>query len=465
MATAQKDKKLVRATPVGPDKRGFEWLGCGYKGYEYYADTRSVVGTHSIFDMKKLKANYETIAHSEEHSTTGDNKSKYYSKLFANLELGGTYEMFSASVTTSFDKSLLLNYESDFGSKTRVAQLYRLSVPDDAPLDETFSSDLNSMDPDKLFDKYGTHVLRSFIVGGRFQYWSYSEKSSQEQNFNFKVALDAGFDKVFKAKGGGGSELSQEEKNVISRGQYDNWGGDVVEGTYQQWFAGIKESNAAIAAFEKGSLVALYELVRDNPERRELLKAAHDSYMKRHAAPVMLKPDPDAPPGPVKLQALKYGDPFRLQTEDGTYWVSDNSEEFSNNPLGPFGKGPQEYFPKLRKADGVKLYFDAGTQGEINPENYLMIRTTEDSVSNYNFLARFTLDTRAYYYTEGWDEEKWVVTKVSNNTDKQHLFYGDVVEISMYKWPTYTLCKSGDYLSTTGITNIGCEGTRWRIVK
>jgi hypothetical protein len=230
MTTAQKDKKMLKATPVGPDKRGFEWLGCGYKGYEYYADTRSVVGSYSIFEMKNVKANYETIAHSEEHWTTGESKSKYYDKLFANFELSGTYEMFSASVTASFDKSLLLNYECDFGSKTRVAQLYRLTVPDDVPLDETFSRDLNSLDPDKLFDKYGTHVLRSFIVGGRFQYWSYSEKSSQEQNFNFKAALDAGFDKVFKAKGGGGSESNQEEKNVISRGQYDNWGAMWLKG-------------------------------------------------------------------------------------------------------------------------------------------------------------------------------------------------------------------------------------------
>jgi hypothetical protein len=191
----------------------------------------------------------------------------------------------------------------------------------------------------------------------------------------------------------------------------------VVEGTYQQWFAGIKESNAAIAAFENGSLVPLYELVRDNPERRKLLKTAYGSYMKSHAQPVMLEPDPTAPPGPVKLPPLKYGDQFRLQTEDGTYWVSANSEEFSNNALIPGGKGPQEYFPKLRKANGVQLYFDAGMQGEVNPENFLTIRTTENGVTDYNFLGRFTLDTRAYYYTQGYDEEKWVVTKVSNGTD------------------------------------------------
>ena len=465
MTTAQTDKGLVAAIPVGPEKRGFEWLGYGYKGYEYYADTRSVVGNNSIFDMKNGKANYETIAHSEEHWTTGESKSKYYNKLFSNLELGGTYEMFSAGVTANFDKSLLMNYEYDFGSKTRVAQLYRLTVPDDAPLDETFSRELNSMDPDKLFNKYGTHVLRSFIVGGRFEYWSYSEKNCQEESFNFKAALDAGFDKVFKAKGGGGSESNQEEKHVINRGQYSNWGGDVVEGTYQQWFAGIKETNAVIAAFEKGSLVPLYDLVRDNPKRQELLKTAHASYMKSHAEPVMIEPDPTAPPGPVTLPPLKYGDPFRLQTEDGTYWVSAYSEELLNNPVGPFGKGLPEYFPKLRKANPVRLYFYAGTKGEVNPENFLMIRTTENGVKDYDFLGRFTIDTRAYYYKKGKDEEKWVVTKVSKDTGKKHLSYGDVVEISMYKWPTYTLCKFGDYLSTTGLTKIGCEGTKWRIVK
>lgn len=461
MKTAQTDKTLVGAIPVGPEKRGFEWLGYGYKGYEYYADTRSVVGGHSIFDMKNTKANCETIDYSEDYTKTASSKSSYYNKLFANLELGGTYEMFTASVTANFDQSLLRNYEYDFGSKSRVRQLYRLTVPDDTPLNETFSKDLHSMDPDKLFSRYGTHALRSFIVGGRFEYWSYTEKKSREEKFNFSAALDAGFDKVFKAKGGGGSDSTQEEKEVISRGKFSNWGGDVVEGTYQQWFAGIKETNAVIAAFEKGSLVPLFDLVRDNPTRQELLKTAHDNYMKGHAAPVMLEPDPTAPPGPGDRKPLKYGDHFRLQTEDQTYWVSANSLEFSENSV------VRQHFPKLRKANGVELYLSSDETGEINTEKYLMFRTTEENVKGYDFLGRFTLDNRAYYYKGGYEEEKWAVTKVSTDKDieNKQLFYGDVVEFSMYNWPSYTLCKFGDYLSTSGLTKLGCEGTRWKIVK
>ena len=227
--------------------------------------------------------------------------------------------MFTASVTSNFDATLLQNYENEFGTKSRVRQLYRLTVPDDTPLDETFRQDLYSIEPDELFTKYGTHVLKSFVVGGRFEYMSYVEKQTNEEKFNFKASIDAGFENVFTAKGGGGSENTEAEKKVMANAKYNVWGGETVEGTFQQWFSGINEKNAAIAEFEKESLVPLYALVRDSPTRQALLTTAHGQYMKKYAAPVMLEPDPTAPPAPATLTPLKYGDRFRLKTADDTF--------------------------------------------------------------------------------------------------------------------------------------------------
>ena len=74
IATAQTDKRLG-AIPVGPEKHGFEWLGYGYKAYEFYADTRSIRSDNPIFNMNNVKANYQEINFTMERSAEGATKS------------------------------------------------------------------------------------------------------------------------------------------------------------------------------------------------------------------------------------------------------------------------------------------------------------------------------------------------------------------------------------------------------
>ena len=235
--------------------------------------------------------------------------------------------------------------------------------------------------------------------------------------------------------------------------------GGGMEKEYETWFKNLDENNAAISAFEETSLVPLYELLTDNEIRKQALKTAFEHYMQSHAAPVMLQPDPQAPVKPSVGAALKYGHHFNLETGDGAYVVSAFANTFTDVPVNA------EYYPTIAKAEAVTLCFVGDGKGEIDTTKFVNIKTTERGVGEYNILGRFT-DSAAYYYTPGYDEQKWVLTKIKPTTDKTRLFDGDLVEISMLKWPTYLLCVYKVYLSTTtDATSKGSGNTQWRIRK
>jgi hypothetical protein len=452
---SKKTEGLLGAT-AGKEKRGFDWLGFGYKGYQYYAALESKT-PYAVYDMSKLEALFDDVNESTLDVCTDTNKTEYYKKRFADVKATGNYELYSATVTANFDNSTLTNYNATIGTGMRIRKNYRLTIPDGAPLDETFSKEIKEMQPEKFYEKYGTHVLRSFIVGGRYEASSYVDDSREEDKSSVKASLEGGLKMVFNVSAGGGGEDRNIEQSVKDRATIKCYGGG-MEKDYETWFKNLNEENAAISAFEENSIVPLYELLTDDEIRKQALKKAFDDYMKTHAESIMLQPDPQAPVKPSVGAALKYGDHFNLETEDGVYVVSAFSNTVTDIPLN------KEYYPTLAKAEAATLYFAGDGKGEIDTAKSLAIKTTEKGVGEYNTLGRFT-DSAAYYYTPGNDEQKWVATKLKPTTDTAKLFDDDVVEISMLKWPTYFLCVYKTYLSTTGGSSAGCGTTKWRIKK
>lgn len=454
----QQQPTVLSTDTAGPETPGFEWLGHGYKGYQCYADLESKT-PYPVYDMSNVQALFDDINKGSYETYEATSKSEYYNQRFAKLKATGNYEMYSATVTANFEESTLRSCNVTIGTAVRIQKNYLLTVPDNTPLDKSFVSDLLKLTPEKLFDKYGTHVLKSFIVGARYEASSYLEDDKTENKSKAAASLSGGLKLVFNMDVDGGSENKEAEQTVKGRAVIKSYGGG-MEKDYTDWFAHLQarlqdKKYVAIAAFEDDSLMPLYEVLEDNDPRKAVLKSKFNEYMAAHAAPIMLEPDPLKPSSPAAT-ALKYNDQFMLQTEDGNYVVSYAGP-------GSFGR-PVPCYPMLRKAEGVRLYFSGEKTGDVDLGKHVYIRTTEKTLKEDNYLGRF-LDSEAYYSFKGRDEEKWVVKKKKAGADSDHLFYGDLVEISMLDWPDYLLCQYGDYLSTTGLTSIGCGTTSWRIVQ
>jgi len=66
------------------EKRGTEWLGKGYRGYNNYADSKSVT-PYSIYDMTGLSALVSEVPGKEVQIYTGTSNNQYYTNRFAKI--------------------------------------------------------------------------------------------------------------------------------------------------------------------------------------------------------------------------------------------------------------------------------------------------------------------------------------------------------------------------------------------
>lgn len=260
---------------------GFEWLGYGYKGNELYAALESITD-YPIYDMNQVEVeiSYRDLKPSELTSYSEKSIAKYNHSRFSKLEVGRDHSLFSATPVINFNGFKESTNVNSLITGIRVIRAYRLTVPKNAPLNTTFSNDLESMNPFDLYEKYGTHVLNSFIVGARYEASSYLESSGKNEK-NVKIALKAVIDKILGASGQIDGLSIENEDLIVERLNIWSYGGEGEE-DYNLWLDNINDNNLAIAEFENNSLIPLYELIKNNKSRKAELKRSHDEYLNEY---------------------------------------------------------------------------------------------------------------------------------------------------------------------------------------
>jgi hypothetical protein len=169
MAQAANDIIVLNKTESN-NTTGFEWLGFGYKGYELYAALESKTD-YPIYDMDKVEVevSYKDLIPSEIINYSEKSIVVYNQSRFSKLEKGRNNLLFSATPVINFNGFKKSTNATSLITGIRVIRAYRLTVPKNAPLNTTFRVDLNTMNSFELYEKYGTHVLNSFIVGARYE--------------------------------------------------------------------------------------------------------------------------------------------------------------------------------------------------------------------------------------------------------------------------------------------------------
>ena len=188
-------------------------------------------------------------------------------------------------------------------------------------LSESFKKDVMSMEPSKLFDKYGTHFLTSVALGGKleiassirangqvelakmvdeFRKFTNFESSSNVKNADIDkevekttdISIDADIDITYKSYGGIGTDFrkffNNVRKNILNS---TNDGKSLTSDSgYKIWVQSVFRKPTLVDVGGSNSLYPIWELVKFFPEydknvskeaaekRVEELKEAFDAY-------------------------------------------------------------------------------------------------------------------------------------------------------------------------------------------
>lgn len=148
------------------------FLGCGYDVCGEYANAVSV--KQRIFDLSQVPKKY--IRQLDNRSTdffsvTGQTVEEYQRSLSARVEISGSYEqLFSGSITSSFESSELAIKESGFFSIQLCMryETWKLQTSATEYVYPDVLKDFETRDGEWLIENYGGCVVMGIDIGGRW---------------------------------------------------------------------------------------------------------------------------------------------------------------------------------------------------------------------------------------------------------------------------------------------------------
>jgi len=366
-ASAQMDKRLLP---------GLAEIGRGYDIFGLYADPESIK-SQKLFDFgdadeevlydsstylkygtvvfRELRRGHIDVVHGE---TIEDYSSSFSSK----TKLSGSYAFFNAQLGVDFKEALERHREHVFTTVNGHFAHWLLALPESSKLipmlNESARNDLNTMEPEKLFDKYGTHFVAEIVVGGRSKYSCATEKSKFESKFSIEFIAEASYRSSWSISGKEDAKYQSDISNFRENSHIvvDTIGGDpeyahnIVEGSYDKWLKSTKNNPVWFDFGTERPLRPLWELC-SSVDRQKKLESAYPQYAIDHS-PIITVP----------LYQLHTARP------DGDFFFWTNSEE-AYIRLGQ-GWDPQGIVCRLldrELLDARPLYILVALSGTDNP--------------------------------------------------------------------------------------------------
>ena len=419
-----------------------EFLGRGYEGWAYYADPRSIL--KPLFDLCDLSVVEVQEAPSfDETLIYGERRSSYFNQLSAKISLSGACEGFSGEVSGAFSNDVLNNGSNVYATNKAVQAYHRLTLNDKAALLPEAADAIANAEPLQLFTNYGTHYLRSVLIGARVFFSSYVNSTEVTKNFQMSATMKASYLELIKGEVSTGvvekSDLSQVSGNRHIRVV----GGDPAKANaimdargsaaehYRQWAESVPDF-VSIADFGRGGLVPIYELAA-TPERRAELELAWGPYMLAQTNPLLLD-DPAPPPSPV---AVRKNARVRLRNADDRCIAASES-------------ATRYYYAKMG-TKALTLLLDGGNRPMAHGSS-LSIKTTEVWKGKWKartFLGAFGNAHQLYYWDDYGSKTNWIVEKARGEPGEA-IHYRDPVWIRNEAYSDQYLCTDSDnYLTTS----------------
>jgi len=287
---------------------GLDVLGYGYDVFGQYADQKSkkryCLFQYNDFQTVPIGSNQysvpkyvilENISNHITKTVQGESLREYAKNQSGSVGLSVDAMFFSGSVNSSFsgsssgsERHFYYTYR-DANTKWRISFDERNLEALKTILDPQFKKDLESLEPSKLFELYGTHYIASAYLGGRADFNSTSVITSNTNTSEISVAVEAKYKVV-----SGNVSLSQKNSETLSNSktttkltvtggnsEYANNISDPV--TYEKWASGISDM-PVLCDFDNNSLRPIWDFCASTT-RKALLKAEFEKMCRANPLP------------------------------------------------------------------------------------------------------------------------------------------------------------------------------------
>lgn len=287
----------------------YKYLGMGYDASgEYAVDAyvRNPVLDIDVLMNKGYIADVININTTDERYIYGRSYEEYQKNLSMTAGISSNFLGFSASVSSSFSSAALSSQENEFSSFRHITEKQSYKILANLTADQLkecvidyVQEDIDNMDPQELFQKYGTHIVTGFVLGGSLDYSMSADVSVMSSSVDWSLATRGGF-KSLAMGATATSEYNQYEKMVKeaanfesslrARGgesQYASNNPNVSESTYNEWLASLTDPNKWVMVDYDGSkLIPIWEFASSAGRKSELENAAK-SYLAKPDVPIV----------------------------------------------------------------------------------------------------------------------------------------------------------------------------------
>ena len=197
----------------------YDVLGMGYDVTGEYLHPLSVKSP--VLDINKYKQDHEgrlitgTPSFGYDKMVSGYNSTDYVkkiteeSKVKINLRFGNakdTMACFSQSITNTFTSEYSRSTKYSFASLDAIRNTKYIRINDEVSdiskyLSNEFTEDLKNLSADRIVERYGTHVLTDFVIGGRYKLIFRSVIAKQMDSSTKRKAVESSFELSLKKIG------------------------------------------------------------------------------------------------------------------------------------------------------------------------------------------------------------------------------------------------------------------------
>lgn len=291
------------------------YVGYGYdiidNNYISMENISNVVPILKKDEVKKRLTQDTTAASQKTNTIIGESMSAYYNDFSAQLNVSADYPVFSGKLSLDFKKDSTSTKHTYFiKSLTRFTQYSEYILRNEdfkLILDDGFKADLEGdMEPQKLFETYGTHLIIEALMGARNEFnYTYSTTTT-ENTTSLNEKVSAAYSYI-----SGSEEIDVKDKatQLLNNSNFVSnlYGGKSIDTitfenlikNYPSWVESLNTNMPTICGIKNmNSLVAIWDLTT-NKERAAELKAYFDSRGKDVKKAIddmsVVVPDPPIP--------------------------------------------------------------------------------------------------------------------------------------------------------------------------
>jgi len=265
-------------------------LGSGYDVFDNYADVDKVKG--QILELVELeKDNLLQIKVLEKgtfHTIEGRTLEEYLHNFSTKTNISGSYSFFSGSLSVNYESSQYSKYTNSFATVQSLIKKNLLQVKKEINtidlkdyLADKFQQDLNNptLTGRDIFEAYGTHCLRSIVVGGRLDFNVTANEKYVSSSESIGVHARAAFKSIFTSVNIDNETVNETEqsnfqshmeKNLEVYGGECEYGQNIInDGDYREWIGSISE-NHVFCEYGEDPFIPIWELCDDATRSSQL---------------------------------------------------------------------------------------------------------------------------------------------------------------------------------------------------